>query len=299
MKKIFHHLSIVPDRHRSTTAFVCVAIFIMFMDVVFNIYLDPIVAVINELLSEHDQFRTNINMVFAPDVWLALLGLVLGMLIIVISIASQSTPKLIDLYLRDWISLFYVWFIVLSATHSVIVVLYNIEEVRPGSPVFNLYVLLNASILLTLPYVFYMLRYTKTSQVIKLITSINIGHINLISKPFFSSLFNDAKTVSKYQYELMESLNQLDNLLDYVAFKEPRAEVIRQISHCINEYVAHKSLISPEFFKITKAIREDISFRTMIENQFIELEQQQIFLEEKSFRLLGNAYILFLEKDNY
>ena len=41
-----------------------------------------------ELLSEHEQFSTNINMVFAPDVWLALLGLVLGMLIIVISIAT-------------------------------------------------------------------------------------------------------------------------------------------------------------------------------------------------------------------
>ena len=38
---------------------------------------------------------------FAPEVWQALLGMVLGTLILVISIASQSIPKLIDLYMRD------------------------------------------------------------------------------------------------------------------------------------------------------------------------------------------------------
>ena len=61
---------------------------------------------------------------FAPEVWLALLSMVLGTLIIVISIASQSTPKLIDLYTRDQTSLLYIWFITLASAHSLWLQLY-------------------------------------------------------------------------------------------------------------------------------------------------------------------------------
>jgi hypothetical protein len=299
MKEFVYRLTIFPDKYRSATAFLCILVFIVMLDIIFNAHLESIVASIDFILREQETFKTNINMVFAPDVWLALLGLVLGMLIIVISIASQSTPKLIDLYLKDWLSLFYVWFIVLSAIHSVVVVLYNIEEVRPGSPVFNLYVLLTTSIILTLPYVFYMLRYTKTNHVISLITRINIQQIRLISNPFFRQMFKDKKVVEKYQFNIMESMNQLDNLLDYVAFKEPRAEVIQQISRCVVEYVKLKPSISSDFFNVSNTIRKDISFRTMVNKQFDEIEQDKVFLEEKSFRLLGNAYILFLEKDEF
>ncbi|TAE44743.1 MAG: hypothetical protein EAY69_10995, partial [Cytophagales bacterium] len=62
---------------------------------------------------------------FAPEAWLGLLGLVLGTLIIVISVASQSTPKLIDLYTKDETSLFYVWYMVIATLHNMYLQLYN------------------------------------------------------------------------------------------------------------------------------------------------------------------------------
>ena len=74
--------------------------------------------------------------------------------------------------------------------------------------------------------------------------------------------------VEKYQFNIMESMNQLDNLLDYVAFKEPRAEVIQQISRCVVEYVKLKPSISSDFFNVSNTIRKDISFRTMVDKQF-------------------------------
>ena len=61
---------------------------------------------------------------FSAEVWQALLGMILGTLILVISIASQSIPKLIDLYMKDLPSLLYVWFLIVSGMHAILVNLY-------------------------------------------------------------------------------------------------------------------------------------------------------------------------------
>jgi len=49
-----------------------------------------------------DTINRNNLISYAPEVWLSLLALVFGTLIIVISIASESTPKLIDLFVGDY-----------------------------------------------------------------------------------------------------------------------------------------------------------------------------------------------------
>ena len=53
---------------------------------------------------------------FAPEVWLGLVAMLLGTLIIVISISSQSIPKLIDHYMRDWL---YLWFMLLAMMQNI------------------------------------------------------------------------------------------------------------------------------------------------------------------------------------
>lgn len=55
---------------------------------------------------------------FAPEVWLSVIGLTLGTLIIVISIAAQNIPKITELYMQDWTSLIYVWCLVLGVPIS-------------------------------------------------------------------------------------------------------------------------------------------------------------------------------------
>ena len=105
---------------------------------------------------------------FSAEVWQALLGMILGTLILVISIASQSIPKLIDLYMKDLPSLIYVWFLIVSGMHAIIVNLYaDIDLVRPASRVFNTHILLVLSAFFAFPYIFYILRYTKPSNVIR------------------------------------------------------------------------------------------------------------------------------------
>lgn len=54
-------------------------------------------------------------------IWMALIALALGTLLLVISIASQSIPRLIDLYLGNRLSLLYIWFLILGAAHSLLV----------------------------------------------------------------------------------------------------------------------------------------------------------------------------------
>ncbi len=239
-------------------------------------------------------------MEFAPEVWLSLLGLVLGTLIIVISIASQNTPKLIDLYMHDWRSLFYIWFLVLSSIHAVVIMIFTQDLIRPGSPVLNIYLLLPVCILFSMPYIFYILRYTKANHVIDIIHKNNLKYIQRLGSGKMRDFLEIDEITEEFQRYLMECLNQLDNLLDYAGFKEPRAEVIRKMSHSIQVYVKEKPHINPNFFRITQAVRSDISFRTMVEEkQLSELEQHRIFFEVKSFRLLGNAYVIFLDRNEF
>ena len=56
---------------------------------------------------------------YAPEVWLTLLALVFGSLIIVVSIASENTPKLIDLFIRDPRGRLYIWLIMLSSLENI------------------------------------------------------------------------------------------------------------------------------------------------------------------------------------
>ena len=313
LKYYFYRASILLDHYRSLTSFIIVFFSIVLLDFLFNLSSVNLLGLINRSLQTNGVAFSAVNMEFAPEVWLSLLGLVLGTLIIVISIASQNTPKLIDLYMHDWRSLFYIWFLVLSSIHAVVIMIFTQDLIRPGSSVLNIYLFLPVCILFSMPYIFYILRYTKTNHVIDIIHKNNLKYIQRLGsrrmRAFLEiSALKDSKVsaerinkiTEEFQRYLMECLNQLDNLLDYTGFKEPRAEVIRKMSHSIQVYVKEKPHINPIFFKITQVVRSDISFRTMVEEkQLSELEQDRIFFEVKSFRLLGNAYVIFLDRNEF
>ncbi len=268
---------------------------------------------------------------FAPEAWLSLLGLVLGTLIIVISVASQSTPKLIDLYTGDKTSLWYIWYIIVGAVHNLLLQLttLNSSEKPKVSPqelnnalsdaLLNTYFMLPLALLLAVPYVLYILRYTKTSNVITKIYKNNIQRINRLSYMASKGLLSiqdeneqqDKKNYKKvkryqrlhhkYQFEMFETLNQLDDLLEYVSFKEPKGDIMNKISLSIQTYISIKNVLKahcPNFFHISEQIRQDVSFKTMI-GQFDEMQKTRTFYEQKGFRLLGNAYIKLIEDEEF
>ncbi len=234
---------------------------------------------------------------FAPEIWLTLLGLVLGTLIIVISIASQSTPKLIDLYISDQTSLLYVWFITSGSVHNLFLQIELVNnQAYKVNILLNTYVMLPIALLIAIPYVLYILRYTKTSNVIEKIFADNIVRLERLIHPANQSLLESNKTVAAYQHRLFESLNQLDDLLEYVSFKEPKGDVINKMGETIRSYIKIKDQINPTFFKISPSIRNDVSFKTMT-GQFDDIEKERTFYEQKGYRLFGNAYLKLLDKD--
>ena len=88
--------------------------------------------------------------------------MVLGTLIIVIAIAAESSPKLMDLFVKDWMSLSYVWFLIIASLHS-IVIMYYVEPLnRISSVILNTYIYLFIGSIFALPYIFYILLYSKT-----------------------------------------------------------------------------------------------------------------------------------------
>jgi hypothetical protein len=103
---------------------------------------------------------------------------------------------------------------------------------------------------------------------------------------------------AKIQYQLFEELNQLIDLLVYVPFKEPKAQVIEGIGALLRHYVKLKPRIPDSFFKVDERIHDDISFRTM-KSLMAEVEKSRTFYEQKSFRLIGNVYNVFLDTGEF
>jgi len=237
---------------------------------------------------------------FAPEVWLATVAMILGTLIIVISIASQSTPKLIDLYMRNWWSLAYLWFMVLA-------MVFNIWLQRKGNLIdtnvridlfLYTYIYLPAAMILAVPYVFYMLSNTKTSRVIQLIHSENLRRISKLTDRFTGESLEDPTIAKNYQMQLIESFNQFDDLLQYTPFKEPKALIMTRIGGALKRYVAAKPDITPTFFKVSPEAMEDISFLT-IKDQRKQIEKARSFYELKGFRILSNQYAKLITNDEF
>ncbi|MBF0278595.1 MAG: hypothetical protein HQM13_12420 [SAR324 cluster bacterium] len=293
----FYQIAIFSAKHRFFAAFCIVLPAVVLGDIIFHEFLFEGYVYYAETwfgskLTNMDQ----VDMGFAPEVWLAVLSMVLGTLIIVISIASQSTPKLIDLYMEDWASLFYIWFLIISGAHAAYIKLYGeIALTRASSRIFNLHFLLTISIILAFPYIFYILKYTKPSNIINKIFTSNLERIESLIYWRTRFLLTMPNLVEEFQFQMFEAMNQLDDLLAYLTFKEPKADIIQKTSETIQHYIRVKARMNPKFFKVSTKVRSDISFKTMV-GQFDAMEEKAIFFEQKCFRLLSNMYTKMIEQ---
>ena len=288
------------DENRSFAAFFAVFFVVVLGDIIFNTLLfEPYLQLISSISGIDPSNLAEIDLGFVPEVWQALLGVVLGTLILVISIASQSIPKLIDLYMKDLVSLFYVWFLIIAGIHALVIKIYaEMGWVRESSRMFNSHILFSLSSIIAFPYIYYILRYTKPSNIINRIYRNNMDRIQSLLSPRNTILMQVPSIVQQHQYFIFENLNQLDDILEFVNFKELKADIIHDMSRTIQEYMAIKDGIAPEFFTISPKARADISFKTMI-GQYGEMEKTRSFYEQKCFRLLGNIYINLLEKGEF
>ena len=227
------------------------------------------------------------DMSFAPETWLGVVSMIIGTLVVIITIASQVVPRMIDVYMNDWRSLLYAWFLVLSALHAIIV--HKLTAIHPSSGLYNTFVLLPLSLSLSFPYIYYILAMTKPSTIIRKIYNENIRLLRSLSSPNLRRWLRLRENTSLTQEELFRYLNQLDNILYFVSFKELQAQIIINISAILREYLKVKELLHPDFFKMSHQVATDISFQTL-EVQFREIEETQTFYELKCLRILGDAY---------
>ena len=146
-------------------------------DILFHEYFPSIAEYFNNKLNIDLSDPETIALDFAPEIWGGVLAMVLGTLIIVIAIAAESSPKLMDLFVKDWLSLVYVWFLIIASLHAVLIMFYVEPLGRVSSSVLNTYIYLFIGSIFTLPYIFYILLYSKTSNVVSTISSIIQGFV--------------------------------------------------------------------------------------------------------------------------
>lgn len=231
---------------------------------------------------------------FAPEVWLTLMSIVLGTLIIVISIASQSNPKLIDYYIGDYPSLFYTCGITLSGIQNVYLQLnLSIDSIFWKNLIFiNAYVFLPLAIINVIPYAFYILSYTKTSSLIKTIYVKNKEALLKLER------VKKIDKIKEVQFKLLDTINQLDDQLGFVSFKEPKSKIIRALGVLLKHHLINKHKYHPAAFKVTKIVASDISFKTL-SDKFNEIEQTQTYYEHKIFRIYSGIYAQLIDHGHH
>ena len=65
-------------------------------DILFHYFYPEIISLIEYLFGLRKESHDAVDLTFAPEIWGGVLATVLGTLIIVIAIAAESTPKLMD-----------------------------------------------------------------------------------------------------------------------------------------------------------------------------------------------------------
>jgi len=295
-----YRLIAYADARRSISSFLFILFVVVISDIIFNKYLFvPYTELIESISGVNPGGFEELDVGFAPEVWQALLGMILGTLILVISIASQSIPKLIDIYMKNVPSLLYIWFLIVSGGHALIIKIYGeIGLVREPSRIFNTHFLLTTCSIIAFPYVFYILRQTKPTNIINRIYNTNMDQITALTSKRNRALAHIPDVVEHQQYTIFEALNQLDDILEFSSFKELKADIVHDMSMTLQNYIRLKKNIAPAFFNVSPKVRTDISFKTMV-GQFGEMERNQSFYEQKCFRLLGNVYIRLLEHGEF
>ena len=290
-------LGVLLTRSRSLYAALIIFAGMGLADFLFRTYLFPVYTDFLLNIGANADW-TQLDVGFAPIVWLSFFAIVLGSLTIVITFAAQNVPKLIDLYMGHWPSLLFVWWSAACLVHAL-----SIKVLAEGgiqiipSLVFNFHVLLAVSLAIGFPFVFSILRSTKTSNVIENLLNGSFSTINILAAKGSTGKIS-AHEHAKIQYQLFEGLNQLIDLLVYVPFKEPKAQVIEGIGALLRHYVQLKPKIPDSFFKVDECIHDDISFRTM-KSLMAEVEKTRTFYEQKSVRLIGNVYNVFLDTGEF
>ncbi len=293
-------LNSLQFKYRTLISFIIIFFIIVFSDIIFHINFPLLTEFLQNTYSITISDHESIDLGFAPEIWGGVLAMVLGTLIIVIAIAAESSPKLMDLFVKDWLSLSYVWFLIIASLHAVVIMFYVGPLGRVSSVILNIYVYLFIGSIFTLPYIFYILLYSKTSNVVSTISKIIQNFIYDMKKPMISSSMKyDIEIVNEYQKEIMGSLDQLDDLLAFTEFKETQTDIIREISSVVQIYIKEKSYFNSNFFSLTPTLRSNATFRTYTESQYKEMAADKTFYEVKVFRLLGNSYVKMIQNDRF
>ncbi|QUY42961.1 hypothetical protein [Acaryochloris marina] len=296
---LLHRIIALGSKHRSLLSFLTVLAGFISIDIICTRLFAISTQTLAQIWLVYPNFLETLDIGFAPEVWLSLIALTLGTLVIAISVAAQTIPKIAELYMRDWVSLTYIWFLMIGGSHALLIKYYqDTASIRPASLILNLYIFLPASIIIAFPYIFYVLKSIQPITVIRKIVDTHIANIHKLRRSSVNRLLHNNAYREECQRRLLESLNQLGNLLEYLTFKEPKAQAIQNISLMIQTFITTKPNINPKFFQVGHTVCSDISFKTLID-QFEDVERSKTFYEQKCFRLLGNIYVHLLDDSEF
>ena len=272
------------DSNRVIISFIGVSFFILISDYAFNLVFDRFLDNLN--IINIQQIELN----FSPEVWTAVIALVLGTLIIVITLAAENTPELMDIFVREWTNLIFVWFLILSSLHSVYAINILIESNRISSGFLNTFIFLPIASIYSLPYIFKTLLMSKDINVVKKISLSSKSLITSLNNKIIFNSLNYNVNVEFYQIKLLKIIDQLDDLISTVQTKNAKILIINELGSILRLYAKCKSSFNKNIFNITESIIKDGSFKTLYTENNIGATDPNFF-EKKMYSIFLFNYI--------
>ena len=286
-------LNILQYRYRVLYTFIIVFILVFVIDFLFNQQIESIARFLSifEYTNILD-YKSTVD--FAPEVWAAIIALVLGTLIIVIAIAAENTPRLVDIFVKDWISLLFIWFIIIASVHCIYIFNNNDNNFHKYSALLNTNLFLPISSLLSLPYILYILLLSKNDSVIKVISKNTCKSICEINSPFFKYSMKNPIIIEYYHKKIITNIDQLDDLLNLTESEEIKNLLLIEISKIIQVYISEKNDFNESFFIPSDSVKLNTTFRSY---DFKDYDYKTPFIEYKVLKNLTRSYYKLIFND--
>ena len=292
MNSIIFSLNKFSRANRLALSFLLVFFFIIISDFASNFIFYKIVP------SLKLSYLYNIDLSFAPEVWAAIIALIIGTLIIVIALASENTPELMDIFINEWINLIYVWFLILCSLHSIYSINVLSDISRASSGFLNTFIFLPIASIASLPFIFRTLLRSKDVNVVRKISTILKSTISSLKKESTYNAMNQNEIVSHYQNKIFKTIDQLDNLLLTLSSRRARSIIINELGDILRFYSDCKSKINNKFFIVTDTIINDITYKTRYTEESLKTRFDE-FYEFKIYAIFASNYSDLLDKKDY
>ncbi len=221
------------------------------------------------------------------QVVVAVLGIVITVVSIVVQLAAtRYTPRITPMFFRDWTNIGMLGFFVVTCILSLWVSLSVSRLLVPRSAIATTLVLVTLSLLLIIPYFAYVFNFLDPEKIILRIRDQTLLHSA-----------SEQERMEQRQRAVLDGIEQLSDVaVNAITSRDQliASSAVDALKDLGVGYLPLKVAQSPEWFRVSRVLRQSPDFVSMAPESLEELSAQGTWFEWKILRQLLNVYTVAL-----